>query len=158
MRGLAAHTGRSTYHRGMGEKQIRAKAAQAGADALQPQFDALGDLAVAAEAAANADAVRAAAKVKAQQIIDDAEAEVARRFDRWREAWQNARNAGWTVERLRAAPISQQQPPAAPKKKLAAKRSDASTSGRSAPSEGPATSGTDPAAVQELDPPHAHTA
>lgn len=142
----------------MGEKQIRAQAVQAGADALRSQFDALGDLAVAASAAGEADAVRAAAKVKAQQILADAELEVARRFDRWRAAWQNARESGWTVERLRAAPIKQQQPPAAPKKKPAVKRPDTSASDRSAPSAGQDSAAAESTAVQELGPSLAHSA
>lgn len=139
----------------MGEKQIRTKAEQAGADALRPQFDALGDLAVAAEAAGQADALRAAAKARAQQILDNAEAEVERRFDRWRAAWQKARKAGWTVERLRAAPIKQQQPPAAPK----AKKATTTASGETTAGAELGTAGTEPTTETEVPvPPLAHSA
>jgi hypothetical protein len=132
----------------MGEKQIRAKAEQAGADALRPQFDALGDLAVAAGAAGEADALRAAAKARAQQILDNAEAEVERRFDRWRAAWQKARKAGWSVERLRSAPIKQQQPPAAPKTKKPATATAATTSGGATSGDEPGAAGTEPSGTE----------
>jgi hypothetical protein len=101
----------------MGEKQIRARAERAATEALQPQFDALGNLAIAADAAGKADELRAAAHRRAQQIHEAAELEIARRYDAWRQAWHDARRAGWTVEVLRSAPINQQPPPAATPKR-----------------------------------------
>ncbi|WP_018685342.1 hypothetical protein [Actinokineospora enzanensis] len=143
----------------MGEKQIRTKAEKAGADALRPQFDALGDLAVAAEAAGQADALRAAAKARAQKILDDAEIEVVRRFDRWRAAWQKARKAGWSVERLRAAPIKQQQPPAATKAKKPATTPAATTSGGTTSGSELGNAGAEQATGTEVPvPPLAHSA
>lgn len=157
-RGRARNPGRPTYHRGMGEKQIRTQAEQVGAAALRPQFEALGDLAVAAAAAGQAGALRAAARARAQKILDDAEEEIVRRHDRWRAAWQKARTAGWSVERLRSAPISQKQPPAATKAKPAA-RASATTSGEttSGPESGPAGS-AQPIEAEVPDPPLAHSA
>jgi hypothetical protein len=96
----------------MGEKQIRAHAEQVGIEALRPLFDSLAELTAAAEAAGAADELRAAARVRAQQLLDDAEAQIELRQQRWREAWAAARAAGWTTRRLRAAPINQSPPPA----------------------------------------------
>jgi len=97
----------------MGDKQIRAQADKAGAEVLGPLFAALGDLAVAAAEANREDELRAAAKARAQQILDAAEAEIVRRREGWWLAWQAARHAGWTVGKLRSAPINQRQPPSA---------------------------------------------
>jgi hypothetical protein len=96
----------------MGEKHIRTRAEQVGAEVLAPLFAALGDLAVAADEANCDNEIRAAARAKARQVLDDAEAEIVRRRERWWLAWQGARRAGWTAEKLRSAPISQRQPPA----------------------------------------------
>jgi hypothetical protein len=96
----------------MGEKQIRVQADKAGAEVFGPLFAALGDLAVAAAEANREDELRAAAKAKAQQILDAAEADIVRRRELWWTAWQAARRAGWTAEKLRSAPINQRQPPA----------------------------------------------
>jgi len=101
----------------MGEKQIRAQADRTGAEVLGPMFKALGDLAVAAAEAGQDAELRAAADAKARQILDAAETEIVRRKQRWWLAWQSARQAGWSAERLRAAPINQRQPPAAYKPK-----------------------------------------
>jgi hypothetical protein len=72
----------------MGEKQIRALADKVGADALRPMFDALADLAVAVDAASRRDEVRAQARERAERLMADAEAEIGRRDQRWRDAWQ----------------------------------------------------------------------
>jgi hypothetical protein len=101
----------------MGEKHIRTRAEQVGAEVLAPLFAALGDLAVAADEANCDNEIRAAARAKARQVLDDAEAEIARRRERWWLAWQAARRAGWTAQKLRSAPISQRQPPAVYKPK-----------------------------------------
>jgi len=69
-------------------------------------------LAVAAAEANQDDELRAAARLKAQHVIEDAEAEIRRRREHWWMAWQAARRAGWTAEKLRSAPINQRQPPA----------------------------------------------
>jgi len=78
----------------MGEKQIRIHAEKAAAEVLGPLFAALGDLGVAAAEANREDELRATAKVKVQQILDAAEAEIVRRRERWWTAWQAARRAG----------------------------------------------------------------
>jgi len=118
----------------MGEKQIRAHADKLGADALRPMFESLQNLAVAADAASREAEVRARARAQAQRILDDAEAEIARRYEDWRRAWQAARDAGWTIEKLRAEPINQRQPPAAgrPKKPRTARPIRADADGRAA--------------------------
>lgn len=54
----------------LGEKQIRSQADKAGSEVLGPMFKALGDLAVAAAEANQQDELRAAAKAKAQRILD----------------------------------------------------------------------------------------
>ncbi|MEU0529166.1 hypothetical protein [Amycolatopsis tolypomycina] len=133
----------------MGEKEIRTKAEQVGAAALRPQFEALGDLAVAASAAGQAGALRAAARVKAQKILADAEDEIARRNDRWRATWQKARTAGWSVEQLRSAPISQRQPPTATKAKPRTTTS-ATTSGGTASRADSSTARVDQAIAAEV--------
>jgi uncharacterized membrane protein len=97
----------------MGEKQIRAHADKAATEVLGPLFTALSDLAVAAAEANQEDVLRAAAKAKAQQILDAAEAEIVARRERWWLAWQAARRAGWSADKLRSDPIGQRQPPAA---------------------------------------------
>jgi len=94
----------------MGEKQIRAQADKVGADALRPMFDALADLAVAVDAASRRDEVRAQARERAERIMADAEAEIGRRDQRWRDAWQAALAAGWTAAQLRAEPINMAPP------------------------------------------------
>jgi hypothetical protein len=96
----------------MGEKQIRAHADKAAAEVLGPLFAALSDLAVAAAEANQEEALRAAAKAKAQQILEAAEAEIVARRERWWLAWQAARQAGWTPNKLRSDPIGQRRPPA----------------------------------------------
>lgn len=95
----------------MGETQIRAGAKKLGTEALRPQFDALEDLAVAAAAAGQADKLLAAAKKKAEKILQDAKAEIERRNDVWRQAYERACDAGWTARQLRGHPINQPQPP-----------------------------------------------
>ena len=94
----------------MGEKQIRAQADKVGADALRPMFDALADLAVAVDAASRRDEVRAQARERAERIMADAEAEIGRRDQHWRDAWQAALAAGWTAAQLRADPINMAPP------------------------------------------------
>jgi hypothetical protein len=109
----------------MGDKSTnatRAAAVQAAIEVLAPETQAVGDLAVAAKAAAEADALREVARSKGQQLVEaaqarakqlesDADEEIQRRLDRWRQAWQAAKQVGWTPRRLRAKPISQQPPP-----------------------------------------------
>jgi len=52
-------------------------------------------------------------RARAQQILDAAEAEIVRRRGRWWFAWHAARQAGWSADKIRSAPIGQRQPPAA---------------------------------------------
>ena len=99
----------------MGERQIRAQADRTGAEVLGPMFKALGDLAVAAAEAGQDEELRAAARARARQILEAAEAEIVRRKQRWWLAWQAARQAGWSAEKLRSAPVNQRQPPIAHK-------------------------------------------
>jgi hypothetical protein len=100
----------------------RAQAQQAAIEVLAPETRAIGDLAVAAKAAGEADKLRVAARAKGQQLIEaaharaerlkaEAEVEIERRFERWRQAWRAARKLGWTTRRLGAKPINQQPPP-----------------------------------------------
>ncbi len=94
----------------MGERQLRAQAAQAGVTALKPLFDVLGDLAVAASAVEQADVIRAAAARRAQAVLDAAEAEIGRLQKAYLEAWAGALEAGWTEPQLRADPIRLRPP------------------------------------------------
>jgi len=95
----------------MGEKQIRAEAARIGTEVLGPLFTALGDLAVAANNAGEEPDLRTAARIEADRILADAEAEILRRKRAWSDAYKAARTAGWSVEALREA--GQRQPPEA---------------------------------------------
>ncbi|WP_406639086.1 hypothetical protein [Amycolatopsis sp. WGS_07] len=110
----------------MGEKQIRTEAEQAGIDAFRPQIEALAELAVAAAAAGEADALRAAADAKAAKIHAAAEEEIDARLERWREKWAAALTAGWTPQGLRSFPVNQSPPP----KKRAAKGKTATPAAR----------------------------
>jgi hypothetical protein len=109
----------------MGDKATnatRAAAVQAAIEVLAPETRAIGDLAVAAKAATEGDALREVARAKGQRLIEaaqvrahqlesDAEDEIQRRIDCWRQAWRAARQVGWTPRRLRAKPINQEPPP-----------------------------------------------
>ncbi len=97
----------------MGEKQIRAAAARAAAQALERRSTAVQDLAVAASAAGQADHLRAEAERRIEEIRAATEAEIARRVEQWRKAWQAALAAGWKPGELRGAPLNLTSPPAA---------------------------------------------
>lgn len=97
----------------MGEKQIRAAAARAAAQALERRSTAVQDLAVAASAAGQADHLRAEAERRIEEIRAATEAEIARRVERWRKAWQAALAAGWKPGELRGAPLNLTSPSAA---------------------------------------------
>jgi hypothetical protein len=118
----------------------RAAAEQAAIEVLAPETRVVGDLAVAAQAAGEADTLRETARAKGQQLVQaaqarakqlelDAEEEIQRRFDHWRQAWQAAKQAGWTPRRLRATPISQQPPPMTRRPRRAPESSQASGTG-----------------------------
>jgi hypothetical protein len=115
----------------MGETSSRARAVHAADQALADRRAALIALAVAAAdaqdgqtvfnaaeekvTAATARARQRAAEILAQgrqeadQIRAAARREMGSRADRWRQAYQAARDAGWTVKELQAA--DQQRPP-----------------------------------------------
>lgn len=115
----------------MGETSSRARAAHAADQALADRRTALIALALAAAEAQDGQAVFTAAEEKvtaamgrarqraaeiiaqgrqeADQIRAAARQEMASRADRWRLAYQAARDAGWTVKELRVA--DQQRPP-----------------------------------------------
>lgn len=97
----------------MGEKQIRAEAARAVDQALQKRRTTVEELAVAASAAGQADHLRAEAERRIEEIRAATEAEIARRVERWRKAWQAALAAGWKPGELRGAPLNLASPPAA---------------------------------------------
>jgi hypothetical protein len=99
------------------ENKVTKDAELAAIAVLRPQIDALTDLAKAEFAAGQADAIRTRAQQRAQQILDEADAEIDRRIERWRVAFHAARAAGWTVKQLRSKPIGRQQPPAATRKR-----------------------------------------
>lgn len=121
---LAAPVADRAYHRGMGEKQIRTETERAAMEALRPRIEALTDLAVAAAAAGEADALRAAGNAKAAKIHAAVEEEIDARFERWLKAWDAAIGAGWTPQGLRSFPVNQSPPP---KKRAAKGKTVAST-------------------------------
>jgi len=125
-------------------KQARAAAEQAGIDALQPWFTALGDLGAAAAAARGVDAIRAAAQRKAAQILENAEKEVDRRHEEWRAAWAAAAKAAGSPSMMRVGPIIRLRPPRSPKKSTQAGAASRSTRGRrtGAGERSPGASGT----------------
>jgi membrane protein involved in colicin uptake len=95
----------------MGEKQVRTEAEHAGAEALRPRFDALGDLAIAAEEARKVPELLADAQRQSDQILADAEEAGRRRMDTWRAKWKAAKDAGWAEEELQGPTINQERPP-----------------------------------------------
>ena len=113
----------------MGDKQLRADAAQAGAEVLKPQFDALGDLKVAQVLAADGDAVVETARAEAQRLIDAALNKRDELLGQWRDSWQAARKAGWSELQLRQPPLGMLPPPPAPRGRHPARRSSAAEAG-----------------------------
>jgi len=89
-------------------------------------FDVVGDLAVAAAAAAQADDLRVAARRRADAITAGAEAGISRRQQSYVEAWAAALAAGWTVEQLRAAPLGL-RPPAVQRRRRRTQEASAPT-------------------------------
>ncbi len=80
-------------------------------EALRPRIEALTDLAVAAAAAGEAEALRAAGAAKAAKIHAAVEEEIDARFERWIKAWDAAIGSGWTPQGLRSFPVNQSPPP-----------------------------------------------
>jgi hypothetical protein len=144
---------RSAYHRCMGETQIQIKKAdeQDAIAALAPQIQAAAALAAAERVALDVDAVRVKARRQADQIIAkateraeatlaQAETVIAGQHQAWHEAWNDAKQAGWTGQQLRS--LGRRPPAAVPKKRsrTAADRDD--TTGLAPPREQPATAPT----------------
>jgi cell division septum initiation protein DivIVA len=127
----------------MGDKQLRADAAQAGAEVLKPQFDALGDLTVAQARAAEGDALVATAKVEAQRLIDAALNKRDQLLGNWRDSWQAAKTAGWSERQLQQPPIGLRSPPAVPRGRHPTRRRSATDPGPAVASGATGTPGGD---------------
>jgi hypothetical protein len=149
---VVARPGMWAYHRFMGDTSSRARATQTADRALAERREALIALTLAADAARDGESVYTAAEKKAvdtvhrareraQEIINQARAEadqiraaareeMAKRVDRWRDSYNNARTAGWTVKELRA--VEQPRPPRVP-----ANRNSTATSGTRSRGPGP---------------------
>jgi hypothetical protein len=133
----------------MGDTSSRTRATQTADRALANRRDALIALSLAADAARDSESVYTAAEKKAadtlkrareraQEIINQARTEaeqiraaareeMATRVDRWRDCYNNARTAGWTVKELRD--VEQPRPPRVPAKRNSTARSGTRSGG-----------------------------
>ncbi len=96
--------------------ETREVAERNAAEVKRPFFLAVGDLAVAARAAADSDRMIEEAKVQAAKLVADAEALAEQHERAWREAYVAAVAAGWTPGELAAHPLNQPAPPGVTKR------------------------------------------
>jgi hypothetical protein len=123
--------------------------------ALAPQIQAAAALAAAERVALDVDAVRTKARLQADQImakaaqraretLAQAETVIASQHQAWHDAWNGAKQAGWTGQQLRT--LGRRPPAAVPRRRSRTVAGADDTTDLASAGQRPATASPDPVA------------